>query len=293
MWDQENLEKYAGFVRDIAEQALADDGFLSPCIAAWKDGIPWVWVYPSGEGRDPILNAAVPMIIGMEPDMLTIVNDTFIVKGSPIEEDDGQKKLVKSDGSDWEQGDMGYAREHNTPDAQYVKDQIAVMTIDRTGTMSAVGMEYSLTDGKVEWGEQDVVVEGKDTGVFAGLIPDVLRRAFAAPTVRQQMQEMADLENDPIFDDVNWMAQFVMAGEPGMSGAQAMAYVAEFPDEAYAHMICAVIKGALAPQGCGVAIGVQSEEIMEVFRESLGGYGGTVFRPDEEGNLRPEEENND
>ena len=126
MFNRERLTKLKDVAKTNAVKTLAAGNTITPIIGIWRDNEPYCWVIPPSPdenqpARDPILLAAQVCIVGMEPDAITMVNDTYHAK-----------QETKHDGSTWEAGEMQYAVENNTVDAKLVNDCVMVAVVDKS-----------------------------------------------------------------------------------------------------------------------------------------------------------------
>ena len=300
MLNEEIFDHYIAHTRTVAEDALTDGEEYRTAIGVIKDERVWLWVFPDlrerpdKEPAEVILEAVFPCIVGMEADTILMSGDSYTIKSTTdsMREIDGEMQPCKRDGTPWGHGDMAYAREHNTVDAQDVLDTIMVHAYDRDGSMAMCSNPYRLEDGKLIWLDEEttkMVLSPDEAAASRGTIPDNIREMFTFPTAREQMFQLAELEGtlDPdLLETARMVMSLESADTPRMTATEAAEFLREHPDIAYAHAICAVIKVALIPQRCAIALAVYEDSVVEVFRESLRDIPADVhyetFLPEEE-----------
>lgn len=271
MINKDIFDRMVAQTKEVAERSLTEPGdALPPLVGVFKDEQVHLWVWPE-PGAENLLKVAWPIITGMEPDFITIVHDSLRVSTTnSVTLEDGTTAPAKRDGTPWGPGEMQKAREEGTEDAQDVVDTLMVYYFDRLGQAAMVSLDYSYGESGLVWGE---VLEAFDSGLgdekvrASGYIPENIREMFTRPTVREMMIREAELEEE--LSEVAWMSRFVMGGAAMMSPAEALAYTEEHPREAYAHMVCAMLKATLIPMGVPVAVAVRDKAILEIYERSM------------------------
>lgn len=256
MITQEDFDKYAEHIKNVAAEQLADGGEMPPTIGVWMDAEPILWAFPDnrpsrGRAADNIMNVVRACIVGIGADAVTIANDTYQATDT-----------TKLDGTEWETGDMQKAWESDSPDKKSLSEAIMVQYYDRLGDSAHNMYCYDRSSGSLVFGDSTIV---QSNGV-QGYIPDLARQFFAEPTMLDTIKTMAKLSEEI---DLSVEAQ-ALGGESTPDFKMAMEYYESDRKRAFLGQVCGVIKYVLAPMGCAVAIAINDKESAEYFERSLG-----------------------
>lgn len=170
--------------------------------------------------------------------------------------------LVKKNGQEWERGDMQYAVQHQTEDAELVSDCLMTNVANREGRTFGVTQKYRVVDGEVDWFEDPKVLtseggDGEDAplkvvGIMAEMMQDAMT-SDTAPTLVQAMtgKSMSDLT--------------------GMSGR-----------EIRLHAMLGAVRAVMAEIGWPCGIGSYGEEEAAIIERSMSraGLRAEVMRVD-------------
>jgi hypothetical protein len=201
---------------------------LHGMIQAWSDGVPVMFAFANKSREQK--HMAIVLLGGVAKDLLVMVNDSYHAK-----------QMTKTDGSDWQPGDMQYAWEHNTPDKKLLGEGLLCAVFDRKGNVSAAQQSYVATPESLDFEEPDIQLDvGSRMG---GSMFTMGRQAMTSPNLWDEMR--------------------VQGIDHALFGLT--------PEAARTHALCAVAK-MLMVAGVPCAIGCMSEESEEIIRTSLVGF---------------------
>lgn len=189
-------------------------------MVAFHDGMPrMTCLVHDVRDRDNFFQVAAILGSGLDADALLWLSDAWKTTS-----------ITKTDGSDWEPGDMQYAVEHNTPDAKFISENLVVLLVDRIGNAAATSIAYEMKNGKVVFGE----VFGDE--IDGNQMDSWMKNAFVhvmtkIPPISDRMKEMG-------VDLSEWDIK---------------------PEEAYLVQMCALVKGPLAQTSSVPAVIVSNE----------------------------------
>lgn len=114
-------------------------------------------------------------------DDIVCVNDTYIASHS-----------TKSDGSNWQHGDMAYAVEHNTIDAGLIRECLTYMVVGRSSVVM-ISLPYErLHDGSVLYDWDHIIMADSDEdqdGELHGELVDAIRMAYESKKITEVLGE--------------------------------------------------------------------------------------------------------
>lgn len=171
---KESVNNYLTANRLAAEQAIADGKVVLAKITLVRDGLPIAHVFPKNTGGEATAHAAHLAIVGMNPDLIYVSNDTYMAT-TP----------TKIDGTPWESGEMAKVRAEGGPDAELVRDCLTTLAADQLGNVAAGHQTYRVINGDVVWDEPMIVEEGdtENGGTYGGAIVDSIRESFRSESL--------------------------------------------------------------------------------------------------------------
>lgn len=147
-------------------------------------------VSPEHVDRDLMLAGVRMAAIGMCPDLVAIVQETY---HSELRKNPRTRKA-------WRPGEMqALAEQHNGLDRGWVAEALTVMACNRAGDISMRVLPYRVNGTAVRWLPDVLPPEqpGDEAPRFSGVVPDSIRASMEEPDIMQQvrangMQEMID-----------------------------------------------------------------------------------------------------
>ena len=228
-----DIDQLADAMLPAIKDRLEADAFPNVALGI-LDGQIRIQIFPNCENDEwreeflwamQVLGASVPM------DCVAFVSDSYSATSKH-----------KSDGSEWELGEMALAFQGDGPDKELVTESIFVNIVDRTGSAALLTVHYERQpDGSITFGKRESITEGEDKGSVGGYLLDGLRQAMLQEPIEKRMEQMT-----------------------GVTGAT----FGLDREESMAHMMCAAVKMVVA-RGILVALGATSERQMEIIKDSF------------------------
>lgn len=176
--NDENLSRF----RSLKEQAVADmedrgTDDIQPLIEVWRDGEPILFIMCPNVDRDEGLDAAYYSIRGLAADRIVMMLDAHVTKNM----------TNPKTGKPWGPGEMQAACDDDGAcNLGLITDCLVINDVSRDGNFTMHTLPYHVNkDAKeVHWqeGENEHTMKEDDESKLEGLIPNVLRDAFAKPT---------------------------------------------------------------------------------------------------------------
>lgn len=129
----------------VEADSLAAEDF-PPRIMWFKNDQPVAMLFPNGAPEQHVAIALKGASVAIQGDYMVAFNDAYAACSA-----------TRKDGSPWGPGDMKYALEHNTEDADLVRENVSIVMATAEGWCASANLPYDRVDGQIQF-RRDLLV---------------------------------------------------------------------------------------------------------------------------------------